>query len=330
MMRPRWIRSHETLLALFLAALAGAIGLVSPGFLDGPNLLDLLKSSAVGGVFALGVLVVLVSGGIDISFTAIGAFGMYAGCSLLAAWTATGPAWLGFLISASIGAGLGLANGMIVSAFRIPTLIVTLGTASAFRGALLAFVGTAIINSLPEGLVAFSRVLIVEGVSREGERVGLSASVVVFAALALLCWWILRGTMLGRAIHAVGSNPEAAERAGIRVGRVRAFAHAFAGCMAGIAGMLHAVTMRNANPFDLVGSELGVIAAVVLGGASISGGIGSVPGTVLGVLTFVTLENSLLFLGVPAVWQRVAIGAVVIVGTAITARARHGGERGGT
>lgn len=325
----RLLGSHEARLAAFFLLLAGAIGAANPAFLSVANLFDILKSSAVTGVFALGVLVVLVSGGIDVSFAAIGAFSMYAGSKALLALAPSAPAVAAFAVAGALGTALGLLNAALISTYRLPTLIATLGTASVFRGALLAFVGTAIINRLPDGLVAFSKALVFERTLPGGERVGLSASVAVFAALAALTWWILSRTVLGRSIYALGGSAEAAERAGFRPRRIRLFVYAYAGFLAGTAGTLHAATMRNANPFDLSGGELGVIAAVVLGGASVWGGKGSVPGTALGVLTFVAIEASLIFLGIPTEWERVAIGALVVASTASGTKTSPAGRGGG-
>jgi simple sugar transport system permease protein len=314
--------THEILLAVFLALLVFAVGAVDPSFLGQANLFDLLKSSVVTGIFALGVLVVLVSGGIDISFTAVGAFGMYAATKLLLLLAPSASVVWAFLLAGSVGSCLGLVNAVFISYFRLPTLIVTLGTLGAFRGALLAFVGTAVLTELPGGMLGFSKLLFFERLDPEAGRIGLAPSVFVFAALVVVTWVLLRFTLLGRGIYALGGNPVAAERAGFSVTGIRIVLYGFVGFLAGVAGVVHACHMRNADPFDLVGRELGVIAAVVLGGASITGGYGTVAGTVLGVLVFVVIEASLIPLGVPSEWQRVVTGIVVIAGAAITVWAR--------
>jgi simple sugar transport system permease protein len=126
--------------------------------------------------------------------------------------------------------------------------------------------------------------------------------------------------MPGRGIYAMGGNAEAAERCGFNVARLRFLIYGLVGALAGVAGIIHAATFRNANPFDLVGTELTVIAAAVLGGATITGGRGTVPGTVLGVLVIVVMNNSLVLLGIPAYFQRVAIGLIILASTGMSAR----------
>jgi simple sugar transport system permease protein len=308
-------RRHEWYLAGITLALALGIVLASPAFLSLANLCDLCQSSTVMGLFALGVLLVLLSGGIDVSFAAVGIFSVYVTSRLLVAADFHGSAAVAFLLSGCLGMLLGLFNGVFIAWCRLPTLIVTLGSASIFRGFLLAFIGTTIVNQLPPGMVRFSRLTLGTGGAN-----GLPLSFLIFVLAAALVWLILRYTMLGRGVYALGGSMVAAERAGFRIRRVQLFVYGFVGLLSGVAGVVHACTVRNANPFDLVGMELLVIAAVVLGGANIAGGSGTVLGTVLGVLLIVIINNSLILLGIPSYWQKVAIGAVILVSTAVTAR----------
>jgi simple sugar transport system permease protein len=319
------LRRQEFWLALLTMALGVGIGLANPAFLSPANVFDLCKSSTVTGLFALGVLIVLVSGGIDVSFAAIGVFSMYVASKVLVALDFQGSAVVAFLLAGAIGVWLGLFNGIFIAFFRLPTLIVTLGSASLFRGFLLAFIGTTIVNNLPAGMVRFSRLSLWEGILADGTPAGLSASFGLLVLAALLVGFLLQRTMLGRGIYAMGGNLVAAERAGFRIRRQQLFIYGLVGLLSGVAGLVHACMMRNANPFDLVGLELNVIAAVVLGGASITGGRGTVLGTVLGVMLLVTINNSLILLDIPSYWQKVVTGLVILVSTAITART--GGQR---
>lgn len=316
----RVLHRHEFYLAATLALLASIIAPVNPAFLSLSNLFDLCKSSTVLGLFALGVLVVLLSGGIDISFTAIAALSMYVTSKVLLAVGYSGSVIVAFIMAGCLGLLLGLFNAFFISCFRLPTLIVTLGSASVFRGFLLAFIGTKIVTSLPAGMVEFSKRSVFTATLPGGETIGLSASFLLFVAAAVMVWVMLRYTMPGKGIYGLGGNPEATERAGFNVTRLQFFIYGFVGLLSGVAGLTHACTMRNANPFDLVGTELVVIAAVVLGGDSITGGRGTVIGTVLGVFLLVTINNSLILLGVPSYCQKVLIGLVIIVSTGITAR----------
>jgi simple sugar transport system permease protein len=310
---------HELVLIAVLFGMFVLIGMVNPAFLSPANLFDLMKSSVVMGLLAVGAMLVLVSGGIDISFTAVAAFSMYVTCRILVAADFSGSIVVAFVLAGVWGIGLGLVNAVFISWFRLPTLIVTLGTASLFRGFLLAVIGTTIVNNLPPGMVRFSRWTILERQLPSGETIGLSVSFFVLVLVAVAAWVFLRYTLAGRGIYAMGGNLEAAERSGFNLTGLRFLIYSVVGCLSGVAGIVHASMMRNANPFDLVGTELTVIAAVVLGGASITGGRGSVLGTMLGVGLMVTINNSLILLQIPSYWQRVAVGLIIIVSTGISA-----------
>ena len=321
----RLLRRQEFWLALITLLLGLGIGLAKPAFLSLANLFDLCKSSTVTGLFALGVLVVVISGGIDVSFAAIGAFSMYVTTKILLALDFQGSVVIAFLLAGAIGIALGLFNAVFIAFFRLPTLIVTLGSASLFRGLLLGFIGTAILNNLPPGMIRFSKLTLFGQMRPEAAAVGLSPSFLLLVLAALLVGFLLRRTMLGRGLYAMGGNLVAAQRAGFNLRRQQFFIYSLVGLLSGVAGLVHACMMRNANPFDLVGMELNVLAAVVLGGASITGGRGTVLGTMLGVLLIVTINNSLILLDIPSYWQKVVTGLVILASTAVTARI--GGQR---
>ena len=315
---------HETIVALILVSLSLIIGLINPTFFTLGNLFDLLKSSVVMGIFGLGALIVIVSGGIDISFTAIAAFSMYVTGQILVGKLILsapyrGTILVGFLIASIIGLLLGLLNATLISSFRLPTLIVTLGTGSTFRGFMLAFIGTRIITILPDGWVRFSRMSLISTTAEDGTPVKLSVAILMLIVTSILIWLLLKYTLLGRGIYALGGDRVAAERAGFNIPRIQFFIYGLVGFLSGIAGVIHASLIRTANPFDLVGSELTVIAAVVLGGTSITGGRGSVPGTLLGVFLIVVMNNSLILMGVSSYWQKVVIGLIIIFSTGSTA-----------
>ncbi|WP_045235025.1 ABC transporter permease [Deinococcus pimensis] len=313
-------RRPELVTLLLIVALSLTIGLINDRFFSVQNGVDLLRSSIRTGIFALGVLTVLAAGGIDVSFTAIGVFALYVTTKLTMSVWPDAPFALMALASLAIGLGLGLVNGLIVYRFRVPSLIVTIGTQYVYRGALLAFVGTAYITDLPRAMDAFGRATLLQTTTADGIRVSLPAAFLVLVAVALLTWYVLRRTLLGRAVYAVGGSLPIAERLGFNVGRVLLFVFGYAGLLAGLGGLVHGAMNRQANPFDLVGSELDIIAAVVLGGARVTGGTGSVPGTLLGVVLVVIINNSLILMGVPSTWQKVVIGAIILVASGIFAR----------
>lgn len=304
--------NNEGVLLLSIIVLGLVIGLVTPSFWSVSTVLNIGTNSLVTLVFAMGVLIVMISGGIDVSFLAIGIF---AGYFVIALTNATGigasEAWVGYGLAAATGLLLGLVNGLVVVGLRLPTLIATLGTQGIFRGALLAFVGAKMITTYPPGLDALSTdYLLTWNDGRMDTR--LSVLIVPSLLACVLVGVFLRNTLAGRGIYALGDDAESARRAGFPVARLGILIYLIAGMLAGIAGMMHVTLTRMAVPQELVGDELDVIAAVVLGGASIFGGRGSVTGTVLGVILIAMIKSSLILLGVPGSWQRAAVGALLI------------------
>jgi simple sugar transport system permease protein len=313
-----WTR-NETLVALVIVAFCALAAVSDPGFLSVATLTDLLRGGIVLGIFAVGALIVLISGGIDVSFTAVAAFTMYVTAMMLNSVMPWMPWWAALLIGMGTGACLGAINGFLIAVMGLPTLIVTLGTLSIFRGFMLTFIGQKQITTLPPGMREFGRMMILRGENADGSFYSLHAAFLVTAGAIVLTWFILHRTMLGRQIFAIGGSVESARRIGIDVRGVQFFVYVYVGALAGLAGIIHASMARVANPFDLVGLELSVIAAVVLGGARLAGGHGTLTGTVLGVALIVLVRNSLIVLGIPATWQSVAIGVLILIGTGLPA-----------
>lgn len=310
-MRGALKRHPELIVAGVLALAVVTIGVINPAFWQPANLFSLARACVVPGILALGVLLVMLSGGIDVSFPAFAIAAMYLTVKAMIFYDFGGvPA--PFLIAASIGLALGLLNAAFVHYLRMIPLIVTLGTGTAVRGFLLGVVGTSQINinQMPPDLIAFGRMELPGG---------LSAMVLVFAVLALGLHLILTRTLIGRSVFALGGGEEAARRVGFNVRKTTFFIYGLAGALAGFAGLLHGSMVWTANPRDMIGLELDVIAAVVLGGASIFGGRGSVVGAVLGVVTLTVITNSLIVLRIDTTWQRVVVGLIVIAACAATA-----------
>jgi simple sugar transport system permease protein len=298
---------------VLLLATCIVVGTINPAFWQVANLFDVLRASVVEGLFALGVLVVLASGGLDVSFTAIAALVMYV-VTLIASNYIPDLGIAMILFAGMIGgAALGALNGVLINLLKAPALIVTIATQYAFRGFLLTFIGTALFMNIPASMTAFGQISLFSGVSSDGLRVQLPAYFLIFVAASIFTWAMLNYTLMGRAIYAAGGKPDIAERLGFRVGRVRIFVFAWAGMLAGLAGILHVTSNRLANPFDLAGAELAVIAAVVLGGARITGGTGTVGGTIAGVLLITLIDNVLILVGVPSVWRTMVLGGFILL-----------------
>lgn len=307
----------EFFTALMIAIVAIVVAFLNPDFLQVGMLFDILRSSTVVGIFALGVLVVLAAGGIDVSFTAIAALTMYSITKAVTLWWPQAPMPLILLAGASGGVLLGMLNGCLVDWLKAPSLIVTIGTQYLFRGFLLTFVGTVFFMEIPDPMDSFGRAALLRHATEQGAMSVLPASVLVLAGAAGLTWFILNRTLIGRAVYAIGGSLGIAERLGYRLRVVHMFVFGYAGLLAGIAGVVHVSSNRLANPFDLVGTELDVIAAVVLGGARITGGNGTVLGTLLGVLLVTLINNVLILAGVPSTWQKVIVGAFILVAGAL-------------
>ena len=321
----RILRTPEAALATVLVVAGLLIGTANPAFWGWGNLFGLLRSASVTGIMALGVLLVLVAGGIDVSFPAFAAAAMYLSVRAVADWGWPGGAAPMFLLAAGIGLLLGAANALFVHSVRLVPLIVTLGTGAVVRGFLLGVVGTSVVNvgRMPPEAIAFGRLTLI-GWKADGNQIQLSVAVLVWAAAAVLVHLLLRMTVWGRALYALGGDAEAAKRVGFDVRGLTYLAYGLAGALAGVAGMLHACLAWQASPREFIGLELDVLAAVVLGGASIFGGRGSVLGTVLGVLLLVLVNNSLILLGVPTTWQRVVVGAILVGAAGVTAMRERG------
>lgn len=322
--RLRGPNNEGLLLAVILVVVLG-MALASPAFFTANTFFALVRSSMVPLIFALGVLLVLISGGIDVSFPAIAIFAAYATVKWVTEAGADPGPLVVFAIAMVVGACLGLFNGVVIAKFRLPTLIVTLGTQTIFKGVLIAYIGSVYISAagLPASIAGLSRAHLLD-VPGGGFLHFMVLPVVIVTVLVA---WMLRSTLFGRSIYAIGGDTEAARRVGIRVVRTQVLLYVLVGALAAFGGMLHVILGRNANPQALVGIELDIIAAVVLGGASIFGGRGSVLGTVLGVVLVQLINNNLVLLGIPSTWQRAAVGVLLLLGVGVQAVAAKRSRR---
>lgn len=314
--RLRGPNNEGMLVAVILVVVLG-MALASPAFFTANTFFALVRSSMVPLIFALGVLIVLISGGIDVSFPAIAIFAAYASVKWVTEAGADPGPLIVFAIAMAVGGLLGLLNGVVIARFRLPTLIVTLGTQTIFKGVLIAYIGSVYISAadLPASIDGLSRAHLLD-VPGGGY---LHFMVLPVVLVTVLVAWMLRSTTFGRSVYAIGGDTEAARRVGIRVVRTQVLVYVLVGALAAFGGVLHVILGRNANPQSLVGVELDIIAAVVLGGASIFGGRGSVLGTVLGVLLVQLINNNLVLLGIPSTWQRAAVGMLLLLGVGVQA-----------
>ena len=284
-----------------LIALCVIIAALEPKFLSSGNLGSVVRQTAVITIMAMGMTVVMVSGGIDLS---VGSVTALAGVTGAFALVAGAPLFLGILTSMATGAVCGLLNGAAVTTLRIPPFIVTLGAMGIYRGvALLATNGKAVVG-LPTRF----------GYLAEGNLFGIiPIPLLIVVVVALSVHFLLSSTRQGRYCYAIGSNVEAARYAGVRVARSQIIFYLILGTLAGLAGAIESARLVTGQPTAGEGYELRVIAAVVIGGGSLSGGQGAVIGTIIGALIMGVLANGANLLDISPFTQQILIGAVIIL-----------------
>ena len=314
-------RQNEIYVFFIMIALSIVISSINPYFFSLENLFDLLRGHSFEGILAIGFFMVLLSGGIDLSFTAVAVVGMYLGVMMVVK-TGINNIWLALAVAIIVGIMLGAINAVFIALFKIPTMITTLGTLTAFQGALMSYLQIThqtVISNPPQSVINFGKLVLFRIQRADGKILELSVFALIFAGIAIITWIILKYTTLGRSIKAMGGNMEAARRAGFNIVRIQFFIYCYVGALAGIAGLMLGSYLRYVDPLYLVGNEITIIAAVVLGGASIMGGRGSIIGTVLGVSVITIINTSLVLMKIPSYFQQAVIGAIVVVSVSITA-----------
>lgn len=322
------LKRSEFYVTLIIIALSLVIQAKSGQFFTANNIVDLVRSLIVPGMMAAGLLMVIASGNIDVSFPYNAMLCMFFVTKLFQTTHYTGPVVVGFLLAGFIGLLLGLINGVLAAWLRLPTLIITLGTCSIYLGFTQGVLKSRVISSLPVPLadMAAANLFSVRSAAT-GLGSSMHVSIFLLIAVLLIVHFILKYTLLGRGIYAVGGDMVAAERAGFNVAFIRIFVFAFMGVIGGIAGLTQVTLsgMCQINFFD--GYEMTIIAAVVLGGASIAGGNGTVFGTFLGVLLMKLISNNLILLGIPTNWSKFMTGILIIAGVSASAYKLLSAER---
>ena len=307
----RLILGHTTEFTLLavLVVLCTWLSFQSDRFFTIANAFDVLNVSAVNIIFAVGLLVVLISGGIDISFAVAASVVQYV--TAIALGALGGGNWaLGFIFAGGIGIALGLVNAALVYRFRIISIVATISTFNIFFGLLMFFTKGVSIYDLPDWLT--TRVVLFEHEMADGSWVELTLPVVVMVLCCLATWFMISKTTIGRQLYAFGDNPEGARRFGINIGAMHYISFGWVGLMAGIGGLMQAHYAEEVVPNALYGRELDVLAATVLGGARLGGGKGSVIGCVLGVLTVSITQNGLNLMGVSPFAFKMIVGAIIL------------------
>lgn len=309
---------REAGILVMIVLFCAAVGLYKPQFLTGQSLRIVLLLTPLIMIGAMAQMLVLVARHVDLSIgSMLGFSAMVVG---LMYRDVPDVYWLiGFPVAMATGAALGLVNGLLVTVFRLPSIIVTLGTLSLYRGLTFIISDARQINraNIPTELKAMSRT---------SPIFDIPWIILIAFAIAFATYVIARHTQLGRQIYALGSNPEAAPLRGINVTKVTLIVFALAGALSGLAGILYASRWGFVNPSNTgAGFEFQVIAAVVIGGVSINGGVGTVMGTVLGVLLLGCVAAALPLLGIPGSTQNAIYGAVILIALLIDRTVRQRG-----
>ena len=311
-MRPEGWRSRAGRLGLPLTLLAICIALSAarPGFLTVPNLVNLVRQISINGILAVGVTFVLLTGGVDLSLGSLVALSGVVASSF--AHPGQFPLAVPVLMGGLTGAACGAVNGLVVTRGRVAPFIVTLGVMTAARGLALVISGGKPVSNLRRDFTTIG----------SGDIFGAPVPVLALFAVALISAIFLGNFRLGRYVYAVGGNENAARSSGIRVAWVKMFAYIVSGLLAGIAGVVLAARITTGQPNAGIGYELDAIAAAVIGGTSLSGGSGSIGGTMLGALLIGVINNGLDLLNVSSYYQQIVKG-LIIVGAVWMDRSRN-------
>ena len=303
---------------LGLVVVAGLFAAVAPsGFASAYNAKTILTQSVIVGVCALGMTFVIRSGGIDLS---VGSAIAFASVVTALSMKATGSAAVAALAGVAAGAAVGAVNGGLIAGLALPPFIVTLGTLGAARGAAKWLAGEQKVDA-PSGWFE-------QAMSKSSDApLGLAPGIWLMVLGAVAAAFVLRRTVFGVWTTAIGSNERAALLCGVPVRRTKVWIYVLMGAAAGLAGVLQFGRLTVGDPTTATGKELDVIAAVVIGGASLSGGSGTILGTLVGALLMATLANGCNLSGVPNYVQEILIGGIIVSAVALD-RLRKGGARG--
>jgi len=274
---------------------------VSSSFFTVSNVSNIIIQSSIIAIIAIGQTVVILTEGIDLSVGSIAAFISIALGIMMVDLGIAVP--LALFLSIVMGAIIGLINGFVISYGKVPAFITTLGMMSIARGGALAINGGRPVSMLPRSF----------GVISSASVFGIPIFIIYVAVFYTLMYFLLTKHKLGRYIYAIGDNSEASRLSGIKVKAVKTSAYIFSGLFAAMGGIMLTARLNYASPTSGSGFELDAIAAVVIGGTALSGGQGSILGTLVGALILGTLRNGLSILNVPGFYQQIIIGVVIIV-----------------
>ena len=322
-------KQSEFYVFLLIVVLSIIIQMRSGLFFANNNIVDIIRSMIVPCIYALCAFLAFISTGPDVSFPLIAALSSYLAITVTYKTGYDGPWILVFLIGMVFGGIMGALNGFIIVKYKFASLIVTLGTSSIFSGLLLGAFEVERMD-LPDTLQRFGKAsLLTVKNAKTGLGSTLPMTFLIMVVLYVIVYLVLNYTMVGRGVYAIGGDEVSAERAGFQVKKIRFGIFVVNGMLASIAGLSYAVMSMRYLPTEYSGAEMDVIAAIILGGTRLNGGVGTLKGCILGTLLLTMVSNSLILLGISVYWQKVFIGAIIIIGTAISVMQSHNISIGG-
>ena len=301
----KYMSELTTVIALII--LMAVITIINSNFLTANNLLNLLLQVTSNALIAFGMTFVILTGGIDLSVGSILALSSALTAGLLGSGM---PVTLAILISLILGCILGMMNGLLISYGKLAPFIVTLATVTIFRGATLVYTNG---NPITKGL---SDTFLFQFLG-QGYIVGIPFPVIIMFIVFIVLYVLLHKTAFGKSVYAIGGNEKAAYISGVKLNKVKIIIYSISGIMASISGLIITSRLSSAQPTAGASYEMDAIAAVVLGGTSLSGGKGRILGTLIGALIIGVLNNGLNIIGVSAFWQQVVKGVVILIAVLI-------------
>lgn len=301
----KYMSELTTVIALII--LMAVITIINSNFLTANNLLNLLLQVTSNALIAFGMTFVILTGGIDLSVGSILALSSALTAGLLGSGM---PVTLAILVSLILGCILGMMNGLLISYGKLAPFIVTLATMTIFRGATLVYTNG---NPITKGL---SDTFLFQFLG-QGYIVGIPFPVIIMFIVFIVLYVLLHKTAFGKSVYAIGGNEKAAYISGVKLNKVKIIIYSISGIMASISGLIITSRLSSAQPTAGASYEMDAIAAVVLGGTSLSGGKGRILGTLIGALIIGVLNNGLNIIGVSAFWQQVVKGVVILIAVLI-------------
>jgi simple sugar transport system permease protein len=308
----RFVETTEFVTFAIIVLLSVIIGSINPSFYSWGMLFDILRAAIVTSIMAFGLLPVIIAGGVDISFVAIAAMSSYVTHMFMLNVGYQGGIFPYYLIACSIGIAAGLFNGFLVTRFNLLIFDVSLAMFTMWYGFTRFFIGSQRSFTLPAGSANFYSNFIITVQNPFVGVSGLHISVLFVLIVGIMIALLLKYTTLGRGIYALGGNRDVAIRSGFNVKMITITVLMMMGGLASFAGITYSLLGRHFDPAVFMGQELDVIAAIILGGASLSGGRGSVVGTFMGVIVIQLIHRALILTGIPVEWQDLMVGILLV------------------